>query len=249
MRNKRVLATTAAVALLAASDAPRPSIARPLPQAACRRRSITSRRRSRSTARTSSRTCESCHVDGQFAGTPLQCAGCHSQGSRVRATFKPARHDLTTEYCEACHLPAAWVPRCASITPRRSAPAAAATTTTAQAANRRTTCPPASNATTAIARARGRRRCSSTRASRAAAWFATTARRQRASPRPHSGRQHLRGLPPHDDVLARLRVDHLQVIGVCSSCHNGTIARGQHAAHIPTVNECDSCHNTTALEP
>ena len=54
--------------------------------------------------------CESCHVDGQFAGTPVQCAGCHSQGSRVRATFRPARHDLTTEYCEACHLPAAWVP-------------------------------------------------------------------------------------------------------------------------------------------
>lgn len=54
--------------------------------------------------------CESCHVDGQFAGTPLQCDGCHSQGSRVRATFKHARHGLTTDYCEACHLTSAWVP-------------------------------------------------------------------------------------------------------------------------------------------
>jgi hypothetical protein len=54
--------------------------------------------------------CESCHVDGQFSGTPLQCDGCHSQGSRVRATFKHARHGLTTDYCEACHLTSAWVP-------------------------------------------------------------------------------------------------------------------------------------------
>jgi hypothetical protein len=45
------------------------------------------------------------------------------------------------------------------------------------------------------------------------------------------------------------RVDHLHVIGMCSSCHNGTIARGQHAAHIPTTSECDACHNTTAWEP
>jgi len=54
--------------------------------------------------------CESCHVDGQFAGTPLQCGGCHSQGSRVRATFKHPHHGFTTDYCDACHLPSAWVP-------------------------------------------------------------------------------------------------------------------------------------------
>ena len=54
--------------------------------------------------------CESCHVDGQFAGTPLQCGGCHSQASRVRATFKHPHHNLTTDYCDACHSGSAWVP-------------------------------------------------------------------------------------------------------------------------------------------
>jgi hypothetical protein len=46
-----------------------------------------------------------------------------------------------------------------------------------------------------------------------------------------------------------MRVDHFQVLGVCSSCHNGTTARGQHVGHIPTVSECDACHNTTAFRP
>lgn len=40
------------------------------------------------------------------------------------------------------------------------------------------------------------------------------------------------------------RVDHLEVQGTCSSCHDNFRARGQHPQHIPTTSECDSCHNT-----
>lgn len=47
--------------------------------------------------------CDGCHSDGMFAGTPTQCAGCHVQGSRVRATFQPPRHILTSRQCESCH--------------------------------------------------------------------------------------------------------------------------------------------------
>jgi hypothetical protein len=47
--------------------------------------------------------CETCHVDGLFKGTPTNCAGCHSQGRRVVAPFKPATHMLTTAPCETCH--------------------------------------------------------------------------------------------------------------------------------------------------
>jgi hypothetical protein len=54
--------------------------------------------------------CGSCHVDGMFVGTPQQCVQCHSEASRVRATSKPARHNLTTEQCEACHRTSAWSP-------------------------------------------------------------------------------------------------------------------------------------------
>ena len=40
------------------------------------------------------------------------------------------------------------------------------------------------------------------------------------------------------------RVDHLEVQGTCSSCHDNFRARGQHPQHIATSSECDSCHNT-----
>jgi hypothetical protein len=47
--------------------------------------------------------CETCHVGGIFKGTPTNCAGCHSAGRRVVASFKPANHIITNEPCEACH--------------------------------------------------------------------------------------------------------------------------------------------------
>jgi hypothetical protein len=48
-------------------------------------------------------TCETCHVGGVFKGTPTDCAGCHSIGRRVVATFKPPTHMRTTAACETCH--------------------------------------------------------------------------------------------------------------------------------------------------
>lgn len=40
------------------------------------------------------------------------------------------------------------------------------------------------------------------------------------------------------------RVDHTQVQGTCSSCHNGRTAQGKSSDHIPTTKECSSCHTT-----
>lgn len=48
-------------------------------------------------------TCETCHVGGVFKGTPRDCAGCHSIGRRVVATFKSPNHMVTTAACETCH--------------------------------------------------------------------------------------------------------------------------------------------------
>lgn len=39
-------------------------------------------------------------------------------------------------------------------------------------------------------------------------------------------------------------VDHAFVLGACSSCHNGTIARGKGPDHIETNEECNVCHVT-----
>lgn len=96
--------------------------------------------------------CESCHVNAVFPGTPLNCSGCHTQGSRVRATWQPPTHMMTTDRCASCHREVVWAPV--------------------------------------------------------------------------------------------VRVDHLEVQGSCSSCHNNFTAPGQHPQHIPTTNECDACHNT-----
>jgi Cytochrome c7 and related cytochrome c len=54
--------------------------------------------------------CEACHVNAVFRGTPRDCVACHGAGTAVRATAKPPSHILTTDRCEACHTPVAWVP-------------------------------------------------------------------------------------------------------------------------------------------
>jgi predicted CXXCH cytochrome family protein len=44
-------------------------------------------------------------------------------------------------------------------------------------------------------------------------------------------------------------VDHTQVVGICSSCHNGTVATGKHPTHISSGENCDDCHTTVAWVP
>lgn len=54
--------------------------------------------------------CGACHTDGVFAGTPTQCANCHTQASRIRAAWKPPTHLITTDRCDSCHRAFAWIP-------------------------------------------------------------------------------------------------------------------------------------------
>jgi len=47
-------------------------------------------------------------------------------------------------------------------------------------------------------------------------------------------------------------VDHQEVFGNCSGCHNGILAIGKSEFHVETIVECDNCHNTIhflELEP
>ncbi len=52
--------------------------------------------------------CSSCHVQGQFRGTPRDCALCHRQGER--APGKPVMHIPTTIKCDSCHRTVSWTP-------------------------------------------------------------------------------------------------------------------------------------------
>ena len=56
-------------------------------------------------------------------------------------------------------------------------------------------------------------------------------------------------LPANWTPVSPSAVDHNEVTGVCSSCHNGTIATGKTADHIVTTEECDVCHSTGAWTP
>jgi hypothetical protein len=47
--------------------------------------------------------CQTCHLQGIFKGTPQQCDVCHTKGSRLAITFKPAKHPKTTRQCSQCH--------------------------------------------------------------------------------------------------------------------------------------------------
>ena len=42
-------------------------------------------------------------------------------------------------------------------------------------------------------------------------------------------------------------VDHQEVFGNCSDCHNGVIATGKSATHLITTQECSDCHTTTSF--
>jgi hypothetical protein len=44
-------------------------------------------------------------------------------------------------------------------------------------------------------------------------------------------------------------VNHNNITGACSGCHNGSSAKGKHAKHIPTTADCTLCHTTTAWRP
>ncbi|MGB8326325.1 MAG: cytochrome c3 family protein [Steroidobacteraceae bacterium] len=54
--------------------------------------------------------CETCHVNAIFKGTPRDCASCHGVGTQVRAIAKSATHILSSNRCEACHTPIAFIP-------------------------------------------------------------------------------------------------------------------------------------------
>lgn len=52
--------------------------------------------------------CESCHTQGLFRGTPRDCATCHRPGGR--APGKTATHVPTTASCDSCHNKVSWTP-------------------------------------------------------------------------------------------------------------------------------------------
>jgi hypothetical protein len=193
--------------------------------------------------------CESCHVDGVFQGTPTDCASCHSQGGRIRATPKPADHVLSSDMCNDCHRDRAWFPlaemnhdavygSCASchnnVQSAGKPPDHPITQLDCALCHRTTAWVPARFDHTGVI------------GDCAACHNGVEATGKNAS--------HITTSDFCEDchttvTFAPAKVDHLQVLGTCSSCHNGATAIGKDAGHFQTQLECDTCHSTTAWQP
>ncbi|MCP5145290.1 MAG: cytochrome c3 family protein [Gammaproteobacteria bacterium] len=59
-------------------------------------------------------------------------------------------------------------------------------------------------------------------------------------------RRHDNSTAPWSPVL---RVDHLEVVGTCFSCHDNSTAPGKQIDHIQSSDTCDDCHTTNAWTP
>lgn len=46
--------------------------------------------------------CEECHIDGRFKGTPLECVACHADNDKHKGSYGPD--------CSSCHQTGGWYP-------------------------------------------------------------------------------------------------------------------------------------------
>lgn len=194
--------------------------------------------------------CESCHVGGQFAGTPRECVACHSINGLINATPKPVEHIFTSERCDACHSTVAWqaVPmvdhhevfgRCENCHNNVVVPGKPAhhIPTHSECID-----------------------CHSTLSWQPAHFSHSNVGENCVSC--HNGinavGQHVDHIRTtmecgscHSTVAFQpVIVNHDFVQGTCFSCHNNNIARGWPQDHIAVQPECDACHrNTVAFAP
>jgi len=194
--------------------------------------------------------CESCHVNAVFKGTPRDCNGCHTQGTRVASTSKPATHIPSTDNCGACHSTAAFVPA-SSFTHTEVRGSCATCHNNVRAAGKS-----ANHVATNLD-------CSTCHNS--FAW--KPARFDHASNTSgcatcHNGvaatgknTTHITSMNLCESCHTTMawapvtHIDHTQVSGACFTCHNGTVATGKTATHIASDTSCDACHTTSAWKP
>ena len=191
--------------------------------------------------------CESCHVQGVFTGTPKKCAACHSNAGRIKASAPSSLHIRVVGDCDFCHTPALWTQ---VVRVDHSVVVGS--------------CGSCHNGVIAEGKNPGHvssgslcEDCHTT-----FNWrfnhFNTTSNCILC----HNGVIAEGKNPGH--ILSTVscedchdtfnwtqqdRVDHGSVLGTCFSCHNGVIARGKNALHIPSSNDCSLCHSVLGWTP
>jgi hypothetical protein len=189
--------------------------------------------------------CEYCHVNGVFKGTPRTCVGCHTVGSRISSTPRPPSHISTQDNCELCHSIYNFLPivhmdhtatRGSCFSCHNGVAAQGKGPDHIPADNNCDAC----HTTNAFVPARmdhvnlaaKSRSCRSCHAGVGASGM----------PRSH--------LPTTADcgschttlAWSPARFDHSGLSTNCQSCHNGASATGKVAGHMTTALDCSTCH-------
>ena len=194
-------------------------------------------------------TCESCHVEGVFIGTPRQCASCHSNSGRIKASAPSSQHIRVVGDCDYCHTPTLW-----SSVIRVDHAAVNGSCATCHndviAEGKNPGHVPSSNI------------CDACHITLSWKFYHIEVTSNCVSC--HNGGVAEGKNPGHimstascedchntRDWTPVVRVDHGSVIGTCFSCHNGVIARGKGPQHDPppTSNDCELCHSVLGWVP
>ena len=217
--------------------------------------------------------CEDCHntsswkptiaVDhSQVVGT---CFSCHNGTSSISTgpvEFKKTDHIASSNNCENCHLTTAWKPAnvshdnvtgsCASChngtTATGKTPTHMATTDDCQACHNVVAWKPADR----VDHAQTLGSCASCHNGSLTISTGTVTQKNPA---------HIASSTACESCHVTVawkpasKVDHTQVSGTCTSCHNGTVSistgviTGKPVNHVVTSDDCSTCHTTTAWKP
>ncbi len=196
--------------------------------------------------------CESCHIGGIFKGTPNQCSGCHSPGSRIAVSVKPANHLPTNAPCDQCHTSTVtWFGARYThlgVLPGSCGQCHNGNVAPGKPLNHTPTTQP----------------CDACH--RTTAWIPASFNHATVAPgtcaQCHNGSQAIGKPANHIQTTASCDTchrtsawlpasfNHASVTpGTCGQCHNGSQATGKPANHIQTTASCDTCHRTTAWVP
>lgn len=189
--------------------------------------------------------CSSCHLYGQFKGTPLECFQCHNGN---RAEGKHPQHLPSSDFCDDCHTVYSW-------------PGARYDHGDVQGE-----CQNCHNNVVAIGKSASH--IASTEICEDCHNTITFTRVARVDHTAvigtcdscHNGVIATGKNPGHINTIATCDYchntntwlgaffDHSTVTEACSSCHNGVIATGKPSDHVVTTDECGFCHTTISWD-
>ena len=192
--------------------------------------------------------CESCHVGGQFTGTPTACKSCHVSGGSAETRSSPNHIPVQTD-CSDCHAPRFWEP--ARMDHGAVADECEVCHVGSLASNK-----PANH----IASSDRCGECHGTWSWKDAGFDHANINGNCFSC--HNGtiaegksQDHIQSSNDCELCHSTSRwspatgFDHSGITTNCFSCHNGQAARGKPGDHIPSSNDCEVCHSTSYWSP